>query len=594
MRQTRKLALMVDVLAFAGSQLGTSLQNRFYRSKAGRGLWQTNGPENTRGDELVFDYPASLRPGNSPRGEAWLARDYTLAGAAFPEAGAEVENADRAFNSAFDIPAPNPQWAASLHGFDWLHDVMAVPTHPAKQDALHHILSWTRADFILQKPPMQPAIIARRLLSWSAHLPALRPLCQRREWAHIHLSMADQARWLSLTIGQARDGIAPLEAAIGLAFAGLILANRGDILRTGMEHLRREMRRQILADGGHISRAPETLARLLADLKAIEAGLLSRNITPPSHFAETLTRMRTLLMMLRHEDGGLACFHGGGNVTAEQLRPLLDGHKASNMSFANRSGYQKLKAGKTTLLMDVGNMVSGADGVTSHAAPLAFELSHNQHRVIVNCGANKMQGPAWRLAARVPAAHSTLGFDENAHQPFLSRGLGARQLGARLICDDWRVSCRRSEDPSGMWLEAGHSLFGPTHGVRHNRRLFMDAKGEDIRGEDLLFADKNARPRLGAPFHLRFHLHPSVRASLQGAGNSVLLTTGGGQGWQFRMASEENTSLRIEDSVYMGQTGVPQRCQQISISGTLGDKDTLIRWGLRYAGRTGRRRQASS
>lgn len=584
MRQTRKLALMVDVLTFAGGQLGASVQNRFYRSKAGRGLWENDTPDSARGDDLAFAYPAGLRPGNSARGEAWLARDYSLPGAVLPEAD----------TNAFAITAPNREWAASLHSFDWLHNLMAVQSPDAMQEAFRQILAWTQADFLMKKVPMQPTVIARRLLSWSAHLPALRHLSHRSDWANIHLNMANQARWLNLTIGQASDGIGRLEAAIGLAFAGLIFADRGDILRAGMEHLMREMRRQILADGGHISRAPETLAKLLADLQAIEAGLASRNITPPANFGETLIRMRTVLMMLRHEDGGLGCFNGGLEVTAEDLRPLLQGHKPSAMRFAQRSGFQKLKAGKTTLLMDVGNMVSGADGVTSHAGPLAFELSHDQHRVIVNCGANKMQGAAWRQAARAPAAHSTLGFDENAHQPFLSQGLGAQQLGARLVCDDWRVSCRRSEDPSGMWLEAGHSLFGPTHGVRHNRRLFMDAKGEDIRGEDLLFAEKGARPRLGAPFHLRFHLHPSVRASLQGAGHSVLLVTGGGQGWQFRMASEENTSLRIEDSVYMGQTGVPQRCQQISISGTLSDKDTLIRWGLRYAGRTGRRRKASS
>jgi uncharacterized heparinase superfamily protein len=84
-----------------------------------------------------------------------------------------------------------------------------------------------------------------------------------------------------------------------------------------------------------------------------------------------------------------------------------------------------------------------------------------------------------------------------------------------------------------------------------------------------------------------------ARALAEGGGQSVLLITASGQGWQFRMAGEENTSLQIEDSVYMGESDVPMRCQQIAIGGTLSENDTLIRWGLRYAGRTGRRRKAS-
>jgi uncharacterized heparinase superfamily protein len=89
---------------------------------------------------------------------------------------------------------------------------------------------------------------------------------------------------------------------------------------------------------------------------------------------------------------------------------------------------------------------------------------------------------------------------------------------------------------------------------------------------------------------LRFHLHPKVKASLQGGGNAILLLTPAGHGWQFRLASDATGGLRIEESVYMGQSGVPQRCQQITVRGRLAHGDTLMRWALRYAGRqTGRR-----
>ena len=40
----------------------------------------------------------------------------------------------------------------------------------------------------------------------------------------------------------------------------------------------------------------------------------------------------------------------------------------------------------------------------------------------------------------------------------------------------------------------------------------------------------------------------------------------------------------------MGDDGIPQRCQQIAIAGTLQPKDTQMKWAMRYVGRIGRRR----
>ena len=79
---------------------------------------------------------------------------------------------------------------------------------------------------------------------------------------------------------------------------------------------------------------------------------------------------------------------------------------------------------------------------------------------------------------------------------------------------------RRVEDKSGIWLETSHAIFWKRMGCAIID-VFIDAAGEDIRGEDLLLADMNHRPREGAAFHLRFHLHPHVKASLQSGGDAV-------------------------------------------------------------------------
>jgi uncharacterized heparinase superfamily protein len=300
--------------------------------------------------------------------------------------------------------------------------------------------------------------------------------------------------------------------------------------------------------------------------------------------------MQAMVRMLRHRDKKLAVFQGGLEREAASLDAVLPKKDQRPMSFAPKSGYQRLDAEQTTVLVDTGSEMSGVHSLKSHPAPLAFEMSHGSDRLIVNCGPNLVHGADWKLAARGLSAHSTLSFDQNVKDPFLRSSHAARRLGSRLKADDWHVTARRVEDKTGIWLEASHGIFLDTHGVRHNRRLFMDARGEDLRGEDLLLADMSHEAAEGAPFHLRFHLHPDVTASLQSGGDAVLLLTPSGHGWQFRTGKDSPTQLRLGESVYMGRHGVPQRSQQLAIRGQLGHTDTLIRWALRYAGRRGKRR----
>ena len=77
-----------------------------------------------------------------------------------------------------------------------------------------------------------------------------------------------------------------------------MFAGQGDMLRNGIDQLMREIRRQILADGGHIGRAPETVALLLADFLALSHGLKARNVKPPTNLLNAMRRMQKMLAML--------------------------------------------------------------------------------------------------------------------------------------------------------------------------------------------------------------------------------------------------------------------------------------------------------
>ena len=114
----------------------------------------------------------------------------------------------------------------------------------------------------------------------------------------------------------------------------------------------------------------------------------------------------------------------------------------------------------------------------------------------------------------------------------------------------------------------------------------MKHTGHDIRGEDGLLVPIGAHPKSRdvIPFVIRFHLHPTVRATLAQDMQSALLIQPNHAGWRFRT---DGGPIKIEDSVYLGEGFRPTKTQQIVIKGAAyADSDgetrsNRVRWSLR-------------
>ena len=119
-----------------------------------------------------------------------------------------------------------------------------------------------------------------------------------------------------------------------------------------------------------------------------------------------------------------------------------------------------------------------------------------------------------------------------------------------------------------------HDGWKKPFGALHRRRLYLAESGEDIRGEDAVEASS------GQPYAVRFHLHPSVAASLQQDGEGVLLRLpGAGGGWRLRA---EGAKITLEESVYLG--GVePRRSEQVVLSG-FADGAQQVKWAITKVG----------
>ena len=178
----------------------------------------------------------------------------------------------------------------------------------------------------------------------------------------------------------------------------------------------------------------------------------------------------------------------------------------------------------------------------------------------MNCGAYPAGGGEWRDAARATAAHSTLVIADVNSSELKPEGLGRRPA---------TVEVQRQEANGAHWLEASHDGWAKPFDAVHRRRLYLAESGEDLRGEDTVEA---ATPQ---PFTIRFHLHPTVHASLQQDGAAVLLRLPGGGGWRLRA---DGALVSVEESIYLGGPE-PRRTEQVVLTG-YPDGPQHVKWAI--------------
>jgi hypothetical protein len=147
------------------------------------------------------------------------------------------------------------------------------------------------------------------------------------------------------------------------------------------------------------------------------------------------------------------------------------------------------------------------------ASTLAFELSHQGQRLIVNCGGAAAAGGLVPVrleqGLRATAAHSTLTLDDANSTAVLINGMIGTGVSE---VDVDRRSLEGERTGGANWgatrLEASHNGYAARYGLIHRRILILRDDGAELRGEDLLVprAARGKRGKVG--FAIRFHLGP--------------------------------------------------------------------------------------
>jgi uncharacterized heparinase superfamily protein len=518
----------------------------------------------------VPDSPArsfrDLWPGDAARGARLLRGEFEVMGTVRPLRPAEADGT-RDWGQAGGSPA----WRAAAHGFAWLRDLRALGTDAARLRGRALTADW----LALGGDPLAdaPEVAGARISAWLGHWDFLAATAEDQFRRQLMQRMASDARNVVSSLPAEAAHRGALVALKGGMAASVALDEETWLGRCA-RFLPQELERQFLPDGGHVERSPAQLLAAIQDVIEIRNLMHGAGVEAPALLATVLDRAAPALRVLRHADGGLALFNGTREEPAAILDLVLTQSQSRGRPPASLpdTGFHRLAAARTLVIADCGappagrreagpgGLPRGADRF-AHAGTLGFEMSVGRDRLIVNCGAAPAAESDWRDALRATAAHSTLVLSDTNSSELRPEGLGRR---AEVVEAD------RQESNGAQWLEASQDGWLRQFGVRHRRRLFLSQSGDDLRGEDLLEAEREVRI---PGFAVRFHLHPAVVASLQQDETGVLLRLPSGVGWRLRA---QGARVAIEESVYLAAEA--RRGQQIALHAEAGS--TSVQWAI--------------
>ncbi len=502
------------------------------------------------------------------------------------------EAVDVAGFSVFEIEAPSRPWAAALHGFGWLRHLRASDLAVSRSNARSLIDEWIRFQKSHEAVARDPVVTARRISSWLAQSPLVLEGCDHGFYRRFMRSLTSQVRQLRRVVHDVPPGRPRLAVTMTLAAAALSLADQSRFVRQASRLVDQELARQILPDGGHVSRNPGAVLDILVDLLPLRQAFTARGMQPSPVLLGAIDRMMPMLRFFRLGDGSFAKFNGMGETQLGLLATVLahDDARGAPLRNAPHSGYQRLESGDTIIIMDTGAAPAPALSGEAHAGCLSFEMSIGRQPLVVNCGIPGPGAVAMRRLSRTTAAHSTVTLNDSSSCRFLTGGLLANRLGEIIIAGPVSVESARQEERGQTFVTAAHDGYVARFGIRHERRLYLPRGGTRVDGVDSFTSPNGGAVARGGKdaFAIRFHLHPAVKASRIKTGQAVLLVFPDGSGWEFEAAGQD---VLIEESIRLSDIRGSRRAEQIVIYGRA-MHDAAIQWHFERVAEAAQRRRS--
>ncbi|MBC7505251.1 MAG: heparinase II/III family protein [Sandarakinorhabdus sp.] len=503
-------------------------------------------------------------------------------------AGHTAMTRDLSFAEA-GLPAEWQDWA---NGWEWLRDLAAASpdTKSGARIAEPLVVRWLARFGSFDAAAWRADVTGARLLFALGHAPLILSSPDQVYRSLVLSAIATWARHLDRAAFRMPDGLARARALAGLYAAGLLIPGGAARAAAALAGLERLLETLVLPDGGIVTRAPVDAQALAELLLFTAAAAPAIGVRPAPLIADTLARLVPSLRGLALGDGIIGGWHGGAAIAAAPLDRLAKcTATGTQISRSGRwSGYHRLSAGKTVIVIDAGPPPLARVSSMGHASTLAFEMSDAADRVVTNCGGT--HGLATPLPAalatglRTTAAHSTLVISDTNSTRIRDDGtnMGALGLGVEEVV----VQTRHSE--AGHWIEASHDGYARRFGMMVRRRLFVSPGGDDVRGEDSVGPAPRSplRRRPDRRFDLRFHLGPGVDATPTADGAGALLKLPAGRVWTMKARFGAPGGLvTIEPSLWIDPEGNVHRTVQLVISARTEQATASIGWSFKRAGK---------
>lgn len=518
----------------------------------------------------LLGVPTDAVPGDTRAGTAIRAGHFLHRGLKLPLAELDFATLDVA-----------PTFADYLHSFAWLRDLAATGSRadgaPIAEAVVRHWLG-THGEAV-SEPAWKADNTAWRILFWAAHAPLILSSSDLIYRSAVLNHLARAARHLDRVADKTRPGTGQMVAWVGIVAASLLMPGGEPRQVFGEAGLRKVLETSFYADGGNISRSPQAQLDAVMALSMLASIYDMRRMEVPPFVQEVLARAVPALLGLTHSDGGMGSWQGSGATPAATIQAIVaaSGVRTRPLKQARDWGYQRLVANKVVLLADAAPPPIARVTEAGCASTLAFELSDGAERIVVNCGGAALTGatiPAdLARGLRTTAAHSTLILADSNSTAILSNG----SLGKGVT----EVELDRRETPQGSRLEMSHDGYARRHGLIHRRLLILSPNGRELRGEDMLLPAPRTRRKGDKGFALRFHLGPSISASLTADKLGALLRINGGPLWQFRTSEG---ALEVEQSLWVDGEGRPHPTEQLVVTGTAPAGGASIGWIFKHIG----------
>ena len=457
-------------------------------------------------------------------------------------------------------------WLYNLHYFDDLNAVGA-----ASRASLHRELigRWVRENPIGKGVGWEPYPTSRRIVNWVKWV-----MCGNNMSADGLVSLAIQSRWLVRRLEYHILGNHLLANAKALVYAGLFFdgPEASHWFERGIDILDKQIREQILPDGGHFELSPMYHAIVLEDLLDVVNCLRAYRREVSNDWLNKIAWMQHWLQAMIHPDGEIAFFNDAAfgiaqiplelNAYSVRLGLQIEKDECEPVTVLNSSGYVRALIGRAYLVCDCAQIGPSYLPGHGHADTLSFEFSLDGKRVFVNSGTSVYGTDLERHRQRGTATHNTVVVDGENSSEVWGGFRVARRARAKLACAALSANGERA------LIDASHDGYRRLVGRVEHRRCWA-------LNEHSLRIDDNLSGKFDRA-EACFHLHPSVEVTVIGPSDIEL-------SWSpsaiIRISFSGAATVVVSDGTWHPEFGltVTNKCISVKFSGTL--LSTYMTWG---------------